>query len=148
MNLLERIDKTITEETGIAPPPTANAAEDLVQIATQLQEMISTHQRDLRDFEIQLNQVMEQLNTRLGWEIRKRQPRLMVTHKDGCCNAGYFSKNLAFKPNIKNKAWNVEGPLANKFMGMNPEGIKLSGDQGELADLIVNFFKQHFKTLK
>ena len=67
----------------------SQAANDLLAIATQLQDAISQHKRALDDAEVQLNNIIEQLNTKLGWEIRQRQPKLMVTHSNGACNAGY-----------------------------------------------------------
>ena len=125
----------------------SQAANDLLAIATQLQDAISQHKRALDDAEVQLNNIIEQLNTKLGWEIRQRQPKLMVTHSNGACNAGYYSKNLGFRPDLNNRCWRVDGPMSRSFKREYPQSLQLRGTSDLLADAVVDFFKKQFKTL-
>jgi hypothetical protein len=149
---LGKLDVMLEEETGITPPPgneqeITQAANDIIQIACQLQDTIATHKRGLEDAEIQLQNIVEQLNTKLGWEIRKRQPKLMIAHRDGTCNAGYYSNNLQFRPDLAGKVWNVDGPQARMFRREFEHSLPLTNDLGGLADSVVKFFKTRYKTL-
>ena len=125
----------------------AQAANDLLAIATQLQDAISQHKRALEDAELQLNNIIEQLNTKLGFEIRQREPKLMVTQHGGACNAGYYSKNLGFKPDLNNRNWRVDGPMSRSFRREYPQALQLRGTSDLLADAVIDFFKRQFKTL-
>jgi alanine-alpha-ketoisovalerate/valine-pyruvate aminotransferase len=144
----KRLDTVIAEGCGVeAPAAVEEMANDLLEIAAQLQENIGRYKRDLQDAEMQLDNIVEQLNTKLGWEIRKRQPKMMIAHKNGKCHAGYFSQNLALRPNLQTKEWAAEGPLAKKFITENPDTLALSSDPAALADAIVKFFTGRFRTL-
>jgi hypothetical protein len=126
---------------------TSQAANDLLAIATQLQDAITQHKRALDDAETQLANIIEQLNTKLGFEIRQREPKLMVTHGNGCCNAGYYSKNLGFRPDLNNRTWRVDGPMSRSFRREYPQALQLRGTSDLLADAVIDFFKRQFKTL-
>jgi hypothetical protein len=149
---LNKLDTILEEQTGIAPPPASEqtveeVGNDLLEIACQLQDTISMHKRSLQDAEMQLQTLMEQLNTKLGWEIRKKHPKLMIAHKGGTCNAGYCSNNLSFKPDLRAKEWNVDGPLSNMFRKQYSQVLPLNNDLGQIADAVVKFFKSRYKTL-
>ncbi len=149
----KRLDTLLEDNVGVTAPPqsteeVSQVANDLIAIACQLQDTISAHKRGLQDAEIQLQGLVEQLNTKLGWEIRRRQPKLMIAHKDGTCCAGYYSNNIYFKPDLQNKSWNVEGPQAGMFRREFEGSLPLSNDLGSLADAVVKFFRQRYKTLQ
>jgi hypothetical protein len=152
-----RLDTLLEDEVGISPPPgqeqsaeqsVSQVANDLIEIACQLQDTISTHKRGLQDAEIQLQNLVEQLNTKLGWEIRRRQPKLMIAHKGGTCCAGYYSNNIHFKPDLQTKSWSVDGPQAGMFKREFEGSLPLNNDLGGLADAVVKFFRQRYKTLQ
>lgn len=146
----KRLDSLIQEEFGIASPEkdTSQQANDLIAIATQLQETVGRLQRDLEDTQIQITNIVEQLNTNLGWEIRKRQPKLMTTHRNGKCVTGYRTKDLVMQPDLAKKLWSVGGPLGGSFLRQTPTAaLNLNSDVGSMADAVVNFFKQHYKSI-
>jgi hypothetical protein len=156
MKVLERLERNINRKLNISEDLTSpqsaqatveQATTDLIEIATQLQDQISNHKKSLEDAELQLNNIIEQLNTKLGWEIRRRQPKLMVTHRGGNCNAGYYSQNLSCRPDLASKSWVVAGPLSKKFASEYPDSLSLSNTPSDLADSIVKFFTGRFKTL-
>jgi len=126
-------------------PPTT----DLLQIASQLQETINQHKRSLQEAETQLSEITAQLNTKLGYEIMQRQNLLKVSHYGGNCNAGYFSKNLAFRPDLTAKCWRVDGSdsLPRHFKREYPHALRLTTSPDLLADAIVKFFTSRFRSL-
>ena len=155
--LTDTIDRMLLSEDELNTPApdveaakeeVAQATSDLIEIASQLQEAISSHQRALKDAEMQLQQIVEQLNTKLGFEIRKRQNRLMIAHRNGACNTGYYSQRLGFKPDLANKTWSVEGPKARQFSREFPDSMELRSDPSALADAVVRFFTNQYETLK
>lgn len=149
MSLKNRLNSAFQSQLGIIVEDSSvtQAANDLLEIAAQLSEAIAQHERSLKDAKLQLENIVEQLNTKLGWEIRRRQGKMMVTHRNGLVNAGYYSNNLGFRPDLSRKAWQVEGPLSRHFKREHPEALELNSSPDLLADAVVNFFKTRYKTL-
>jgi len=150
MPISKRLTEAFNDRFGVLIENTeemSQVASNLLEVASQLQEAISSHKRALKDAEIQLNNIVEQLNTKLGWEIRRRQPKLMVSHRNGCCDTGYYSKNLSFKPDLASKTWMVDGPLSRQFKREHPNTLQLANMPDLLANAVVDFFKNRFKTL-
>jgi hypothetical protein len=138
----------ILEETGIAPPEPSKQTTDLIEIAIQMQETIAKFQRDMHDTQIQINNIVEQLNSNLGVEIRRRQPKLTTSLKDGNCIAGYRTKQLITRPDLVNKCWRVDGPLGRHFARHAPANVlELDSDVRPLADAISNFFNDYYKSI-
>ena len=143
-----KIDAMLEEDLGIAPPEPTKQANDLIEIATQLQETISKLQRDMNDTQIQINNIIEQLNANLCWEVRKRQPKLTTSLKDGNCVAGYRTKQLIAKPDLVNRSWKIDGTLGRHFVKHAPAtALELSSNVGPLADAISSFFGEYYRSI-
>lgn len=147
----QRLTTMLSDKLGIILEDTTQdvekATSDLLDMATTLQDAMSQHKKALEDAQMQLDSIIERFNTKLGWEIRRRQPKLMVSHQKGCCNAGYYSQQLSFKPDLSNKCWNVDGEASRQFRRQFPDVLTLTSNTDSLADAVINFYKNRFKTL-
>jgi hypothetical protein len=120
---------------------------DLALIAKELLDTINDTELKLRDSKMQLSHLIERINSALGIEIRKRQPRMTISHSNGACTCGYKARDLTFKPDLTNKLWKISGRLGRGFVKEFPHRTRLDADLGSLADCIVDFFKRYYKTL-
>jgi len=140
----------IVEELDTPP------ATDLLQVAGQLQDVINQHKRSMGEAEGKLNEIIDQLNAKLGYEIIQKQRllkgnkgELKVSHHGGNCNAGYFSKVLSFRPDLTSKCWRVDGSDAwpRHFRREYPHALRLTASPDLLADTVVKFFANRFRSL-
>jgi hypothetical protein len=135
------LDAIIMEEFG------EGAAEDLINIAKELMSTVSQMEQDIAKSKLQLSHILEELNSSLGREIRKIQPKMNISIRDGNCAAGYHSKDVVCRPDVEKGIWMVSGRLGNGFKRHFPEVLKLSPDVKPLAQSITDYFKKYYRTL-
>lgn len=138
-----RIEEIISEqfETPV------QAREDVLSVARHILDQVSDLQIKVQDAEKQIAHLVEQLNAALGMSIRKKQPKLMISHKNGACTCGYHSRDLVCAPDFKRKMWKVDGKLGRSFVRNYPQVIRLDNDVEPMADAVVDFFKRFYRTL-
>lgn len=135
------LNAIITEEFG------EGAAGDLINIAKELMATVSQMEQDITKSKLQLSHILEELNSSLGREIRKIQPKMNISIRDGNCAAGYHSKDVICKPDIEKGIWMISGRLGNGFRKHHPEALKLLPDAKPLAQSITDYFKKYYRTL-
>ena len=124
-----------------------NETQDLISIAGELMNNVSRMKQDIEKAELQLTHILEELNSSLGREVRKIQPKMAIGLKNGNCSCGYQSRDIVCKPNIQRGIWQVSGRLANGFRRNCPEVLHLSHDVTPLAKAITTYFKKYYRTL-
>jgi len=141
MDLEYRLDAVLKEETEEAN------AQDLALLAKEVLAQIQDLETKLQGARTQLVHIIERLNGELGTEIRKRQNKIGVSHRDGSCTCGYRSRDLVCRPDLQAGKWSIGGRMGRSFLRHHPEVVHLHGDVGPLADAIVGFFKRYYRTL-
>lgn len=121
--------------------------QDLVSIASELRSSISQWKRDIEDAELRINHILEELNSSLGREIRKIQPKMAISLRNGSCTCGYRSRDLSCRPDLDKGIWQIGGALGGGFRRKRPEMLRLSHDMAPLARAIVDHFKRRYRTL-
>lgn len=138
-----RIDEAIAEQ--LETP--VQAERDVLSIARQILDQVEDFELKVGDANTQIAHLVEQLNAALGMAIRKKQPKLMISHKNGACTCGYHSRDLMCSPDFKNKMWKVDGKLGRSFTRNYPQVIRLDNDVEPMANAVVDFFKRFYRTL-
>ena len=136
-----KLDEAITEAIE------RDTSRDTLALATELLDNIGRYENDIKSAKQQISHLIEQINASLGMEIRKRQPKMMVAHRNGSCSCGYRSNDLTMQPDLSNKCWSIGGTLGSRFVRRYPQILRLDGDVNQIADAITDFFKQHYRTL-
>lgn len=122
-------------------------AEDLINIARELMSTVSQMKQDIEKHELQLSHILEELNSSLGREIRKIQPKMNIRLSGGNCGVGYQSRDLVCRPDIGKGIWTVTGRLGNGFKRHHPETLRLAQDVKPLAQAVTDYFKRYYRTL-
>jgi len=139
-----RLNTAINEEFG---NDISTAKQDLIDTSTELLSNITQMKKSIEQAELQISHILEELNSSLGREIRKIQPKMDINLRNGSCGCGYLSKDIVCKPDMNRKIWTISGRLGNGFRKNHPELMKLSSNMQPLAQAIVNFFKRHYRSL-
>lgn len=143
-NFYEQLDSTLQEALC---ENTDTAAEDLISIAKEIEHQITELEQSLQDSKKQLQHIIERLNSNLGMEIRKLQPKMSIGISGGACTCGYKSRDLKCVPDLGEGRWNIGGRLGRGFVKKNPHVTRLSSDVGQLANAIVSYFRNYYRTL-
>jgi hypothetical protein len=124
-----------------------DATTDIISIAQELMHNISQMKQDIEKAEVQMTHILEELNSSLGREIRKIQPKMAISLRNGMCGCGYQSKDIECRPDIENGIWVVRGRLGNGLKRNYPEVLRLNHDVTPLARAITSYFKKHYRSL-
>lgn len=145
MTKFERhLDTVIAEELG----EETSVQTDLVNTARELLDNISRMKQDIEQAELQLAHILEELNSALGREVRKMEPKMNIGLRNGTCSCGYQSRDLICKPDVQKGVWVITGRLGNSLRRNFPETLRLGHDVTPLASAIMNSFKRHYRTLQ
>lgn len=125
----------------------ADAPQDLVNLARELMGNVSRMKTEIESAELQLAHILEELNSSLGREIRKIQPKMAINLRNGNCSCGYHSRDIVCRPDTKKGIWNIAGKLGSGFRRSNPEALHLDHDVTPLARAITDYFKKYYRTL-
>jgi hypothetical protein len=121
--------------------------KDLVSIASELKSAISQWKSEIENAELRINHILEELNSSLGREIRKIQPKMAISLRNGACTCGYRSRDLSCKPDLDKGIWQIGGALGGGFRRRRPEALRLSHDLKPLAQAVVDHFRNYYRTL-
>lgn len=136
------LTNVLSEELG-----TEELRQDLINLASELRDNISKWKVDIEDAELRINHILEELNSSLGREIRKIQPKMDIGLRNGACACGYRSRDVICKPDLDKGIWQVSGRLGGPIRRGRPECLRLANDTSGLARAIVDTFKKHYRTL-
>lgn len=139
-----RLSTVIREQFGEQAVPDQ---QDLVNVASELLDNISQLEKSVEDAKLKVSHILEELTSSLGREIRKIQPKMNISLKNGACGCGYHSRDISCKPDLSRKVWVVSGRLGNGFKRTYPEVLKLSSDMRPIAQAIVEYFKKYYRSL-
>ena len=121
--------------------------QDLIDTATELLSNITQMKKSIEQSELQITHILEELNSSLGREVRKMQPKMNVNLTNGSCGCGYHSKDIICKPDLQKKIWLISGRLGNGFKRTYPEAQKLSSNTQPLAQSMIDYFKKYYRSL-
>ena len=138
-----RLNTIISEEFG----DVEHAKQDLMDTATELLSNITQMKKSIEQSELQISHILEELNSSLGREIRKMQPKMNVNLANGSCGCGYHSKDIVCKPDLQKKIWVISGRLGNGFKRTYPESQKLTSDMRPMAQSMIDYFKKYYRSL-
>jgi hypothetical protein len=145
MTKFERhLDTVIAEKFG----DEISAQTDLVNTARELLSSIGKMKQDMEQAELQLAHILEELNSALGREVRKLEPKMRIGLHNGTCSCGYHSRDLVCRPDIQKGTWIITGRLGNNLKRSFPETLRLGHDVTPLASAIMNSFKKYYRTLQ
>jgi len=138
----------VLNEDAYAPdtPVPDNALTTVRELAKELEEA----KQNVADLEQRYSQAYEQLAQQLAARVQQSHPKLDVGHKGGNCTVGYMSKSLSMRPDLDTGLWAVNSPdkrLARRFQHRHGMATGLDGEMGALAQAIVQFFTDHYRTL-
>jgi hypothetical protein len=139
MLILETLEKSL--ETLQMP------SEYYDQIAS-LSNVIMQTKEELKKQELDLAHAIDSLYAELAKEIRKQQPKLLVSIRTNGCEVGYRTRAILCNMEPFGKKWNFGlTPFGVVFQKRYPQCKQLSCSLKELAETIVEFFKNNFRSL-
>lgn len=140
-NMLQILD-TILEES-----PSQYKVAD---IASQIVHQLEATQRRILELQNQLLIARNRMCGELALSIRRKMPGLNIgVNRDGC-KVGYRTKHMIFNPDPGSGIWKVksgDNRFARKFLRLFGTSTVISQDTDGLANNIVLFFRDHYKTL-
>ena len=147
MSFQDQLTELLTEDT-LAPdtPVPGNALTAVRELAKELVEA----KQNVVDLERRYCQAYEQLAHQLAHQVRQSQPKLDVNSRDGNCSVGFCSKSLVMKPDLDGGIWAVNSPdkaFARRFHRRHGATTGLDGKLGSLAQAVVQYFTNHYRTL-
>lgn len=142
-----RLSTVLAEELGADSVDVSEIKQDLVNIATELLKNISDMETNIDNAKLQITHIIEELNSSLGREIRKMQPKMAISLRNGSCSCGYHSRDMVCRPDIERGIWNISGRLGNGFRRAHPEQLQLKSDMRPLAGAIIDYFKKYYRSL-
>jgi len=139
MLILETLEKSLDEIE--MPSKYYDKIASLANVIKQTKE-------ELRKQELELAQSIDTLYAELAKEIRKRQPNLLVSIRTNGCEIGYRTRSILCNMGPFEEKWNFGlTPFGAAFQKRYPQCKQLTCSLGELADTIVEFFKNNFRSL-
>ncbi len=129
------------EQSSDGSPITSlkNASQELKETEAKLEQLKSTYAHAL-----------QQTVGHLAIAIKKSQPRLDTTLKNGECVVGFKSKTLTFHPDLDTNTWVVGGndpSFARRFMRNYAAATALGQDMDLMVKAISQFFTNHYRSL-
>jgi hypothetical protein len=128
----------------------ASAGANPIEAAMEIVRKLDAAKQLVLDLQNQLDISRKGMSGNLALGIRRRHPSFNIGVDNDGCKVGYRSKYLLFRPDISNGVWAVSSPddkFLRKFTGNNPQAIVLRSDITPLADAVVTYFRNHYKTL-
>jgi len=118
--------------------------------AYEVYRSIDKAKQNLLKMQHELNSIKKRINCELAIGVRKRHPALNVAVNRKGCKVGYKNKNMCFDPDMAKGVWIITGSDNNfvkRFKRNHVKDTVLSHEFDNMADLISNFFINHYKSL-
>lgn len=123
---------------------------NIVDIAGQIVRQLEDTQRRILELQNQLLIAKNRMCGELALSIRRRMPGLNIgVSRDGC-KVGYRTKHMILNPDPGSGIWKIksgDNRFARKFLRLFGTSTVISQDINPLADNIISFFRDHYKTL-
>lgn len=140
---MNKFNKVLQEQLEQMP-----SASGVTSQAKQAAHKVKEAESVLRNAQDELNMAVENLNSQLSLEIRKRMSKLQVTISSGACQIRYKSKGITVKPNTINNKWEIDpNDMGRSFMKGFSHALPMNDDLSSIAEAVVEYFTGQYKTL-